>query len=158
LWAEGAIRRILDEVCTLFPLKEADEAIVHKCFSDISQIHQEKAGAEQLFKIRTLYDLESVLIKSSGINSAEQDLQRAFAAARAHFADTTKLRRLEALAKVFGSILEYELTTLFQDWYAGSKGARSIPRKAPSKFDEITGAGTWAEVLETLGEHQASTS
>jgi len=156
LWAEAAIRRILDEVSSLFLLAPPDEAVVHKCFSDMDRLHRGATMPEHdpcLFKIRTLYDLEAVLISKEASESV-RDLQRVFSSVRAHFTDQARLQRLQALARDFRRILEYEFTKLFQDWYAGPKGERQIPQEPPPDFDKIAGRGSWAEVLKTLNEYQ----
>lgn len=152
LWAEGAIRRILDEVLVLVPLTRSEEAILHRCFSDAWHLHQDPtiaAEGSDFLSIRTLYDLEVVLDKVAG-TVLERRLQEVFASVRPHLADQAKLGRLQELSKAFTGILEYEFTTLFKDWYQGAKGDREVPRESPIGFDSIVGHGGWASVFGTL--------
>jgi hypothetical protein len=150
LWGELAVRRIIDQVKALFPLGPQNEAIIHKCFSDMWRVPSGSAGPDsaQLFSVRTLYDLERLLTKpfwrSSG---SEQALQHAYDAVTPRFQDAAVREQLQRVVRALAAILEYEFTKLFKDWYAGPKARRQMPSDAPPDFDEIVGgAPTWAEV------------
>ena len=154
LWGELAVRRIVDKIATLVPLARADEAIIHKCFSDMWRVHLGSAGRDsaQLFSVRTLYDLERLLEKPGWRRSGpEEELQRAYAAVTPHLLHPETLERLRSLAKDLSSILEYEFTKLFQDWYAGAKGQRQMPRKAPPDFNDIVeGPPRWDQIRSSV--------
>lgn len=154
LWGELAVRRIVDRIANLVPLARSDEAIIHKCFSDMWRVHRGSAGpdAAQLFSVRTLYDLERVLTKPLwGCSISDEALRRAYDAVTPHLLKRETLEHLRALGKALAGILEYEFTKLFQDWYAGAKGQRQMPKKPPRDFNDIVGGSPrWEEVLAAV--------
>jgi hypothetical protein len=151
LWGELAVRRIVDRIMTLVPMARSNEAIVHKCFSDMWRVHKGSAGADaaQIFSLRTLYDLEQILSKPPwGFSAPEAALRLAYDAVTPHLLKRETLEQLRPLAKALAAVLEYEFTKLFQDWYAGAKGQREMPTRPPQGWSDVADSSspTWAEV------------
>jgi len=48
LWAEGAVRRMIDAVLALVPLDQPQEAILHKCFSDIALLQRDPSARKHV--------------------------------------------------------------------------------------------------------------
>ncbi len=71
LWAEGAVRRMIDAVLTLVPLDQPQEAILHKCFSDIALLQRDPSarkhvavGARNLFELETLLNERALTVRA----------------------------------------------------------------------------------------------
>jgi hypothetical protein len=152
LWAEAAVRRLVNEIVGVIQLTPVDEAVVHKCFSDRWHFRND-AAAGITFKVRSLYDLEQVLLGEATVpREAGDRLREVYSRVSPQFTRPTVLERLECRVRAVRSIVEYEFTKLFEDWYAGEKGARVIPKKAPTDFENIVGPGSWRSIRQLLPE------
>jgi len=154
LWAEGAVRDIMNEFFELVPLSRQDEAVVHKCFSDMWRIHRGEKFDDGVtrFRMRTLYDLERILVdRSDSIPEEYKALQGAYEAVKHELAKAEVRGRLVELERSLRAILEYELTIMFREWYGTGDRQMEMPIDAPSDFDAIAGSTEkWGRVLEVV--------
>jgi hypothetical protein len=149
LWAEGAVGTIVAAVLRLVDLTKEQEAVVHKCFSDIAIMQRGVGDAKGVdFAFRTLFDFERMLrAERQDYAPVEQRRVRAvYDAVKAKFDDPDVMERIEAFEKALRAIIDYEFTVIFEDVYVNKAQDRDLPVAAPRNFDAIIDGVTWAEV------------
>jgi len=149
LWAEGAVGTIVAAVLRLVDLKKEQEAVVHKCFSDIAIMQRGPGDAKGVdFQFRTLFDFEQMLrAERQDYAPIEQRRVRAvYDAVKAKFEDPDIMERIETLEEALRAIIDYEFTVIFEDVYVSKEQERELPLVAPRNFDAIIDGVKWAEV------------
>jgi len=153
LWAEGAVRRMIDAVLAPVPLDQPQEAILHKCFSDIALLQRDPSarkhvavGARKLFELETLLNDRALTIRAE-----HRQLQEVYDAVRDRFLACDFIDGVQKINHAMKAIMEHEFTVMFQDFYKHEKGRRRRPTTL-QEFDEIVRDPTWTEVRAILDE------
>jgi hypothetical protein len=141
LWAEQAVSDISVKLLRLVPLTRAQEAVVHKCFSDIAVVQRGLPGRGPVeFEIRTLFDFEGMIRDRADYISAERRrLHEVFDAIVTQFERPETVQSILDLEEALRTIIEYESTVMFEEVYLGKKQVRELPVDAPNGFDSIIG-------------------
>lgn len=158
LWAEEAVAWIILRVFELVPLTQRQEAVVHKCFSDIERLHNASHAGDVtvVFKARTLYELEQLLLKDNAeMSEAERELREVYGAVCKRLTDGAVASTIGDLERALRAIIEYEFTEVFREWYGGGAADRAIPELPPEDFEAISGGtADWQTVRRTLGREE----
>jgi hypothetical protein len=172
LWAEADMRRMIDEVLDLVPLTQAQEAVIHKCFSDVAVLQRGENSTAVTLKARNLYELEKLLLdRFTNLREDHQRVQEVFNEVRDRFAASEAAILIRDIERAMRGLMEYEFTIMFADFYRGrqTKGpwrsrfrlwrearrnARTGPQrdrpKTLSAFDDIVRTPSWEETREIL--------
>jgi hypothetical protein len=150
LWAEDAVRMLVDDTLALLPLTRSQEAIIHKCFSDIALIQRDTTPAPDVsMRVRNVYEFEHALRDPMPISNAHRELQVVYGALKAEFAKPEVIDRILEMDRILRALIEYEFTELFSDFYR-DRGGRGRPANLV-EFDEIAGGtARWSEVTAAL--------
>jgi hypothetical protein len=168
LWAEADMRLMIDELLDLVPLTQAQEAVIHKCFSDVAVLQQNQDAARVTFRARSLYDVEK-LLTTRGPEAGDdvRRLQDTFDAVASRFRDPEVLMWINDLEPAMRALMEYEFTIMFSDFYGnikirvprgGREGTGRSSRQRPAvlqDFDDIVHTPTWTETRATLERLEA---
>src|SRR5262249_6153358 len=150
------IERLLKTV----DLEKRHESVIHKCFSDLERARSGKMTEDPTiaFKGRTLYDLEELLGGRACLgDQGAQRLRDAYAALIASFQRADIREVILETETLFQNLMEYELTTMFSDWYRGDRGEREMPMHPPKDYDAITKAGvSWSKFRDLVVMEQAA--
>ena len=168
LWAEADMRLMIDELLDLVPLTQAQEAVIHKCFSDVAMLQQDHDAARVTFRARSLYDVEKLLtVRGVEVGDDVRRLQETFDAVASRFKDPEVLMWINDIEPAMRALMEYEFTIMFSDFYRNIKirvprggreetgrSSRQRPAVLPD-FDEIVHTPTWTETRTTLERLEA---
>jgi hypothetical protein len=177
LWAEADMRRMIDEVLDLVPLTQAQEAVIHKCFSDVAVLQRAADASAVTLKARNLYELERLLLDRFGnLRGDHRRVQEVFDDVKDRFADPDAATLIQEIERAMRGLMEYEFTSMFADFYrarptrrtwrsrfrawrdarhaadAGARGDR--PRSLPA-FDDIVRTPSWQETRRILEQIEA---
>lgn len=153
LWAEGAVGAIVAEVLRLVPLTKQQEAVVHKCFSDIALVQRGGGDAKGVdFQFRTLFDFEQMLREERRDYAPieQRRVREVYDSVKARFETPEIIERIQTLEEALRAIIDYEFTVLFEDVYVSKAQERDLPVTAPKGFDAIIDGVTWKEVRERV--------
>jgi hypothetical protein len=172
LWAEADMRRMIDEVLELVPLTQAQEAVVHKCFSDMAVLQRGENSSAVTLKARNLYELEKLLLdRFANIREDHRRVLEVFNEVKGRFATPEAATLVQDIERAMRGLMEYEFTIMFADFYRGRqpkgtwrsrfriwqetrRNARAAPYgdrpKTLLAFDEIVRAPSWQEVSGIL--------
>jgi hypothetical protein len=151
LWAEEDVRNLVDDVLRLVPLTRAQEAVVHKAFSDVAAVQRGGVEAATVkVRARNLYDFEALIRdRTHNVREEQRQIQAVFDAVRARFEEPEVVQGIKDVDDAMRAIMEYEFTEMFGDFYGRTTPNRRRPASLP-RFDEIVGPGRWAELRRTL--------
>ena len=153
LWAEGAVGTIVAAVLRLVPLSKEQEAVVHKCFSDIALVQRGAGDAKGVdFQFRTLFDFEQMLREDRRDYAPveQRRVREVYDAVKAEFEKAATIERIQTLEEALRAIIEYEFTVMFEDVYVSKTQERELPLVAPKGFDAIIDGVSWREVRERV--------
>ena len=153
LWAEGAVGTIVAAVLRLVPLSKEQEAVVHKCFSDIALVQRGAGDAKGVdFQFRTLFDFEQMLREDRRDYAPveQRRVREVYDAVKAEFEKAATIERIQTLEEALRAIIEYEFTVMFEDVYVSKTQERELPLAAPKGFDAIIDGVSWREVRERV--------
>jgi hypothetical protein len=153
LWAEGAVGAIVAAILRLVPLTKEEEAVVHKCFSDIAIVQRGAGDAKGVdFQFRTLFDFEQMLREERRDYAPveQRRVREVYDAVKARFEDPATIERIQTLEEALRAIIEYEFTVMFEDVYVSKTQERELPLVAPRGFDAIIDGVTWQQVRERV--------
>jgi hypothetical protein len=180
LWAEADMRRMIDEILELVPLTQAQEAVIHKCFSDVAILQALKDSPTLTFKARNLYEVEK-LLREPALDPGEdrRRIQEVFDTIKHRFEDADALMWFSDIERAMRALMEYEFTIMFPDfyrrandrtawrnpvrrWYARrrslkAENLRRRPTELPA-FDQIVHSPSWAETRDILEKLEARRS
>jgi hypothetical protein len=179
LWAEADMRRMIDELLELVPLTHAQEAVVHKCFSDVARAQRTNEATQGTIKARNLYEVEKLLVDRVGHTGEDhRRVQEVFDAVKERFADPDVIEGIDDIDRAMHALMEFEFTIMFSDFYRrdgaseghasggrvrrarGAAAPRATRRDRPDDspaFDEIVRDPTWRatrEILERIEERR----
>ncbi len=153
LWAEGAVGSIVAEVLRMVDLRKEQEAVVHKCFSDIAIMQRGPGDAKGVdFQFRTLFDFERMLRaeRQDYARVEQRRVREVYDEVKAKFEDPEVIERIRMLEEALRAIIEYEFTSIFADVYVSKEQERELPLVAPKGFNAIVDGVTWKEVRERV--------
>lgn len=150
LWAENAVSTITARLLKLLPLSKEDEAVVHKCFSDIAIMQRAGADVKGVdFEFRTLFDFERMLREERREYAPveQRRVREVYDRVKPRFDNAETIEDIEELEKALRAIIEYEFTVMFEEVYVGKNQERALPVTPPKGFDSIVdGVSTWENV------------
>lgn len=177
LWAEADMRRMIDEVLDLVPLTQAQEAVIHKCFSDVAVLQRAGDASAVTLKARNLYELERLLLdRFTNLREDQRRVQEVFDDVKDRFAEPDAATLIQEIERAMRGLMEYEFTTMFADFYrarptprtwrsrlrawrdarrtAGAAARGDRPGTLPA-FDEIVRTPSWQETRRILEQIEA---
>jgi hypothetical protein len=149
LWAEGAVSTIAARLLRLVPLTRQQEAVVHKCFSDIALMQRSTSAVKGVdFEFRTLYDFERMLQpdRSAYAPPEQRAIRAVFEDVKGRFENPDVVAGIQELEEALRVIIEYESTVLFEDVYVRRDQDRGLPVEAPKGFEAIVEGVPWKRV------------
>lgn len=153
LWAENAVSTITARLLRLVPLTKEQEAVVHKCFSDIAIMQRGGADAKGVdFEFRTLFDFERMLRdeRRDYAPFEQRRVREVYDSVKDRFDDEETIGQVLELEEALRAIIEYESTVMFEDVYVRKDQARDLPPVAPKGFDSIVDGVTWQQVRDRV--------
>jgi hypothetical protein len=168
---------MIDEVLDLVPLTQAQEAVIHKCFSDVAVLQRGGDASAVTLKARNLYELERLLLdRFTNLREDHRRVQEVFNEVKDRFADPEAARLVREIERAMRGLMEYEFTIMFADFYRGrqpkgpwrarirmwrearrnvSTASRGDRPKTLPTFDDIVGTPSWQETRGILEQLEA---
>jgi len=154
LWAEADLRQLVDDVLDTVTLTRAQEAVVHKCFSDVALMGGRGDASRATFQVRNLYEFETLLRDRGPYPRRElRQIQDIFDAVKNRFGEEEFVRAILDVERAMKAIMEYEFTTIYSDFYRPPDRPYAGSRDRPAElgdFDAIVGSPSWIETVEIL--------
>jgi hypothetical protein len=154
LWAEADLRQLVDDVLDAVTMTRAQEAVVHKCFSDVALMGDRADTPRVTFQVRNLYEFETLLRDRGPYPRRElRQIQDVFDAVKTRFGEEEFVRSILDVERAMKAIMEYEFTTIYSDFYRPPDRPYAGSRDRPADlgdFDAIVGSPSWTETMEIL--------